>query len=245
MYILVDNDRMMVLHKYPNYFTLADLAWIECSNSYSIFGLYNVKGFRDYTEMELGLLYRNITGSDHSNLNRFQLLQVLHDLCMRLPESDVVPTEVDRQAAKVAEGDVRRWRYVKGASTPAAEELLFEPDGLSAPANETEESEARAGKLPALKATAQPQAAGTGPVTPVASTVTAGTTSSAPKRGTAKITIWSVADRLWEEAGKPQEKEDVLKIRKAIMQELEVNEGIKRTSSSSELGQWHKTRAPY
>ena len=53
--------------------------------------------------------------------------------------------------------------------------------------------------------------------------------------------IWAVADRMWEEAGKPTEKSTVLALRKDIMSALE-QDGVKRTSSSNELGNWQKAR---
>jgi hypothetical protein len=50
---------------------------------------------------------------------------------------------------------------------------------------------------------------------------------------------------MWEEDGKPTDKNQVLELRKRIMDKLELDEQIKRASSSSELGQWHKARAPF
>lgn len=64
-------------------------------------------------------------------------------------------------------------------------------------------------------------------------------------RETSKAVIWRIADQLWEAAGKVTIKEEVLKLRKIIMDNLETNFGIKRTSASSELANWHKNRAPY
>jgi len=53
--------------------------------------------------------------------------------------------------------------------------------------------------------------------------------------------IWAVADRMWEEAGRPTDKSKVLALRKQIMDTLE-QDGVKRTSSSNELGNWQKAR---
>lgn len=53
--------------------------------------------------------------------------------------------------------------------------------------------------------------------------------------------IWAVADQMWQSIGKPTDKATVLTLRKAIMDRLEAS-GIKRTSSSNELGNWQKTR---
>lgn len=53
--------------------------------------------------------------------------------------------------------------------------------------------------------------------------------------------IWKRADELWAAAGSPKDQKVVLKLRKEWMGILE-GEGIKRTTSSSELGQWMKAR---
>lgn len=53
--------------------------------------------------------------------------------------------------------------------------------------------------------------------------------------------IWEVADRMWEEAGKPTDKRAVLALRKCMMDALE-RQDVKRTSSSNELGNWQKAR---
>lgn len=53
--------------------------------------------------------------------------------------------------------------------------------------------------------------------------------------------IWKRADELWAAAGSPKDPKVVLKLRKEWMVTLE-GEGIKKTTSSSELGQWMKAR---
>jgi hypothetical protein len=194
--------------------------------------------------MELKILYRNITTVEEVTLNRPQILQVLFDLCSRIPESDINAFEVDRQAEYIKEGDERRWLYVKGATRPAQKAELFEPVCRKAKQNEQEELQAKAGKLPALnraKAVATPR---TGQDRPKVSITQQAKGPSAPKRGTAKAIIWATADRLWEKEGKPTGKSEVLALRKRIMDVLETDEQIKRGSSSSELGQWHKSRIP-
>ena len=49
---------------------------------------------------------------------------------------------------------------------------------------------------------------------------------------------------MWAEAGSPNNKEEVLTLRKRIMKALE-EKGIKRTTSSAQLGNWHKERVPF
>lgn len=246
MYILIERERMALLHKHSDPNVLANVAWIECHNApYSIFPVDDATGFQAYTDMELKILFRNITGADDHSFSRPQVLQVLFDLCSRIPESDIDPFEVDVQAELVKEGDERRWLYVKGAKRPAQKPDLFEPTCKQALRSDVEESNAKSGKLPALQRAAPPRSERTANDRPAAAVQQPAKRPSGPKRGTAKAIIWQVADAMWEEEGKPVDKNQVLDLRKRIMDKLETEEHIKRASSSSELGQWHKTRAPF
>ena len=66
-------------------------------------------------------------------------------------------------------------------------------------------------------------------------------TGTAPRTGI-KAVVWDVADRLWNEAGSPKAVDVVLVLRRKIMDELEGQHGIKRTTSSTALGEWQKVR---
>lgn len=61
-------------------------------------------------------------------------------------------------------------------------------------------------------------------------------------KGEKTATIWDVADKMWDAAGKPTDPKLVLKLRKQIMNELEQNYSIKKTTSSTSLGGWQKSR---
>lgn len=64
---------------------------------------------------------------------------------------------------------------------------------------------------------------------------------TAPRGGTS-FTVFEVADQMWAEAGKPTELPTVLALRKKMMDVLEKDHGIKRTTSSTTLGGWQKAR---
>jgi hypothetical protein len=53
--------------------------------------------------------------------------------------------------------------------------------------------------------------------------------------------IWRRAEELWAAAGSPKDTALVLKLRRGWMDLME-KEGIKRTTASSEMGQWWKTK---
>ena len=92
-----------------------------------------------------------------------------------------------------------------------------------------------------FNAEAEPAQAGTGRDHPAANTVAPAKTPSAPRSGN-RVTIFEVADRMWNEAGAPKDVSIVLPLRKTIMAELEANHGIKKTTSSTALGEWQKLR---
>lgn len=87
----------------------------------------------------------------------------------------------------------------------------------------------------------EPARAGTGDDRPAVNTVAPAKMPSAPRSGN-RITIFEVADRMWKEAGSPKDTSVVLQLRKTIMAELEANHGIKKTTSSTALGEWQKLR---
>ena len=64
---------------------------------------------------------------------------------------------------------------------------------------------------------------------------------SAPRAAGTRDLIWKRADELWAAAGKPMDAKVVLQLRKEWMNILE-KEGIKRTTCSSEFGNWQKER---
>lgn len=88
---------------------------------------------------------------------------------------------------------------------------------------------------------AEPAQAGTGRDRPAANTVAPAKIPSAPRSGN-RVIIFEVADRMWNEAGSPRDLSVVLPLRKTIMAELEANHGIKKTTSSTALGEWQKLR---
>lgn len=66
-------------------------------------------------------------------------------------------------------------------------------------------------------------------------------TTPTPRSGN-RATIFEVADRMWEAAGAPKDIPAVLQLRKAVMTQLETECGIKKTTSSTALGEWQKAR---
>jgi len=270
MYALLLRNDLLVLHTHSDAEILADIACIECPLAdYHIFPIDTPRYLVHLTDYELKLLYRNLTNLDLSNFyfdfTRQQSMQIVFDALNRIPETTANKFEADRQANYVEAHDPHgkyRWTYAHTATVPAQQPDLFELTCKTTPRSEESEKNAKAGKLPAMEGllpTGTHSLQRAQPVSPPAATKAAvnnesrpqpahrdpAPTVKVPRRGTAKGTIYAVADELWEKEGKPKDKSEILKLRKRIMDILETDHGIKRGSSSNTLAGWHKERAPY
>lgn len=249
MYYLIDLDKLQVLRAHSNAFTIADLAVIECPDAtYGIGSFDNIRRLFTYTEAELAQLYKNITGhSKPSTVAGNDLRALVVEAIQRIPECDVVPAEVTRQAdwmsthpKQAAQGG---WRYVKGSNKPSqGQPLLLQVE----PASEPSKAVAAGHAMAPLPSTTPPppREPGSAPASPnprpASAPRPAGAAPAAPRGGVRQI-IWDKADAMWANAGQPTGKAEVLSLRKLIMDELE-KDGVKRTSSSNELGNWQKSR---
>lgn len=254
MYAIINLDRMAVTHRSPDVYALFNVAFIENhSDSYAVYPVEDYLGVNDFTDLELRTMYENLTGQLPASVvgaNRRQLIQILLDAIERIPVTQIDANEAEMQAAfvedLVSKGKGGFFRYAYGGKArPAKLEALFDGEKLHVPFDQESEQAIRnalSNKLPRLQ---RAPASTPAPKPAAPRTSTPATSKPGPKRGTAKAIIWAVADRMWKEAGSPTDKSEVLKLRREIMATLETDEGIKRASSSSELGNWHKDRAPY
>lgn len=224
MYVLVDRESMVFRHAHPDHTVLSQLAHIEVAHVATyIFPVDEVRDFLSFTDLEMKLLYQNTTGQKYEGYSRSHLNDLVLEAARRLPVSDVKPFEVQQQANKIPMDDSGFYRYAKGAFKAARLQELFTPEALTVTPGSVAQQPA-----PGPDRTS---AAATVPPAPPA----------APKGG-ARAVIWSVADKMWEDAGKPTNSATVLALRKTIMAELEQNHGVKKTTSSTALGEWQKVR---
>lgn len=236
MYVSIDRDKLRFLHKHEDIQVVCNLAHIEAPHVTLCVTSYDGPSFlSDYTDMELTMLYRNTTGHDHTSHSGGALRAVLAEIADRLPTSDVNKFELDRQAASIPEDNAEPFRYVKGSNKVGKPAELFP---LRAERNPDEDAVAAAAKLRAPQRSA-----------PAANTSAAPTPAprpqrpaAAPRQGGVRAVIWEVADSMWEKEGRPTGKAEILSLRKRMMDVLESDHGVKRTSSSNELGQWQKAR---
>lgn len=237
MYILLNRESLHLLHKHENMEALCNLAWLEVQEYSHVIGPCRHETFRGLTDMELKMLYRNITGDEVGELGRYALIDLLCGIAKNMPETDLDIEELNVQAAAIHEGCKGCFQYVKGASKPALRQSLFE--GHKAMTDAEHMALALAKKWKHLNEERE-KAAAIAQERPRAAVTTQSRTG-----GTLKQIIWNTADEMWSAIGSPVEKDAILKLRRSIMDKLEQDEGIKRTSASSELGNWHKARAPF
>jgi hypothetical protein len=241
-YVLIDRTNMVFLAK-GEHRVLTYLGFIEYPHVAQLqTPCEEPRDFNSLTDLELRLLFKHTTGSDHSNAHRPSMLTSCVSLGIQLPLTpNLNAFELEVQAHAIAEGDERRYRYVPGGGLPMLADELYEPPPLRCEQRWTSEQLAELAKRgPPLQAAIAPAATST---QASARSPAARPVAGAP-RGSNKPVIWARMDRIWEKAGKPTNIDIVLGLRKSCMSELEHECNIKRTSSSSELGNWMKARCP-
>lgn len=241
MYYTIDKSRLLVLHKHPSFVVVAALAELEIPDAaYAVTQLDCERRLYTCTEMELAGLYRNLTGAEPTHSGN-QLRKLILELATRLPETEVRFLELEKQCEyATAHPTDGPYRYVFMASRPQRVPELA--PGLTTTASGEPAAVLASFVVPkaappaqvlsaAMREPAEPQAAPRAPRQP----------STTPKGGVRQV-IWDTADAMWQAAGQPTDKPAVLALRKSIMDVLETEHGVKRTSSSNELGNWQKAR---
>lgn len=238
MFVSIDMDNLQFAHKHPNRDVVSALAWLEMPDKSTRVENTDREYFlANMTGLDLRILYRNTTGLDITGTDHI----VVREMLATLVEGNLKPvfadlTELEAQVALVSTDlyDGIPWKYALGSKRPAKQEELFGLRCEPLAPNETVNAAARAPqrRKPALPTYAAPSAAP--PPQPP--------TAQKARMPSVRPVVWAVADRLWEEAGKPMDVKVVLELRKRMMAVLESENGIKKTSSSNELGNWMKTR---
>lgn len=136
MYVLIDMQRMLVLHKHRERTVLANLAHIEGVGVVTRLGPADDPcTFHELTLMELQMLYHHTTGQKLPGYWRESAVRAVLALIARMPESDVVASEVAYQAFDVPWKSSQHFQYVKGATKPTIPTGLFLPEGMKCAAD--------------------------------------------------------------------------------------------------------------
>lgn len=239
MYVSVDLDNLVFRHKHAEHGIVSCLAFIELSgvavSSLPVAPNMGINLRYRLTENELRQLYRNTTGHMPAAFDVQKLYKLLYEAADALPVTDCVALEVRKQANAINSDDQGFFKYVKGSNRAAIAADLYLPPALQVRGAAAPPQAVAAGPTAAPRA-----AAGSSTAASAAPACSAPVTS--PALGTVKAVVWLVADRVWDEAGKPTALPRVLELRKQMMDVLEREHNIKRTSSSTALGEWQKAR---
>jgi len=238
MFVCVDMDNLQFIHKHREHEVVSGLAYLEaCDRSTTVDNTEREHFLLNLSQLDLRILYRNTTGMDITGTEdcvvREMLATIVND---HIQARTVNLLELDTQIAAVIE-DLEKgipWKYSLGAKVPAKQDQLFSLHCAPLAPVAAQQAAARAPQQRAQRSAPKPRTAP--PAAPVAAPV------RKQRSFSVRPTIWAVADRLWEEAGKPTDKAVVLELRKKMMAVLEAENGVKRTSSSNELGNWMKER---
>lgn len=249
MYVTIDCKENKFIHKTPDIETAANLAFIELRhNPYSVEPITAVSWLRGMSDGAMRMLYQNTTGRQTHYLGDF-LRAILCELACRLPETDVNDYLAEQQASSLSDESPFGYEYVDNALKPAL--TNFVPEALTVEPHPNEAGVGAAGAH--YYASAARPSAGTSGGTSGAHAATGSSTAPKPARAPRARTgasstgqkggiIWEVADKLWAEAGSPTDVPSLLSLRKEIMKVLESQHGVKKTTSSTALGGWQKTK---
>lgn len=262
MNAVIDLTNMTFVYAHDNIRLLSSLANIELLEVGTLVCDATYQGtYARFTDMELKLLYKNTFGSE-SFFGRGATIQVLMDNARDLPQADADPYEALVQSNSIAEDDETSYRYQRGSMKPLEVDEAYAPPPLRLRPPVFGDKLFKPAEPVAPKPPTQAPRAPAGPASTAASTKVAagldafgklrGPGGACPPEVTAKLLaprapggarprIFEVADTMWAAAGSPRDMATVLNLRKQMMNALE-NEGIKRTTSSTALGEWQKTR---
>lgn len=131
MHVLIDMQRMLVLHKHRDRAVLANLAHIEGVGVVTRLGPADDPCvLHDLTLLDLQLLYKHTTGEALPGYWLESAKNAVMAMLNRIPESDVVPHEVAAQAFEVPWKSASHYKYVKGSTKPTIPSGIFLPEGI-------------------------------------------------------------------------------------------------------------------
>lgn len=123
MYVSVDHEKLVFLHKHPDYRVVANLDFIaNRSRHCSSFPLSCVRPLEHFHLDELQKLFVNTTGKQPPTADKETLEELLKQLAQFLPDTDCVPAEVERQASYLEDrfpSGHAGFSYVRGANKPS------------------------------------------------------------------------------------------------------------------------------
>jgi hypothetical protein len=234
MFVSIDMDKLVFMHKHEDHEVLSALAWLECGTHVSVTVENTAREhfLMKMSRLDLCVLYKNTTGASLVAQENGVLRQQLRELIEATPAAPINKDELLAQVAKVDDrihaGE--RFSYARGSKTPAQPQELFPLVAKPLTDGQLMAAAARAPAEPLTRANELPPPP---PPAPVLKKVRA---------VGVRPMIWAHADAGWEAAGKPTDRTVVLALRKTWMKELEEQKSIRAATASNELGAWMKER---
>lgn len=237
MFVSIDMDTLRILHKHHDQFVLNGLSFLEAPHhSIRNENVDSPHFLLGMTALDIRILYRNTTGDDPTGTDD----QVMREMIAKLVTDHMPPTlalqaEVDAQL-KAVEDDLYNgipWKYALGAKVPAKAIDLFPLSCKPLDAIDKHKAAQLAPQRRAVREAPKPKAPAESAPQPAP--------AAKQRASSVRPVIWQHADEAWAAAGSPKDTATVLALRKQMMVDLEAK-GVKKTSSSNELGNWMKAR---
>ena len=239
----IDYNRVIGVHRVQD--ILHGLILLECGNVRNVLfeNTENPYFLLSRTEAQLRALFKNITGED-VEMDKLSYRAALTTAIDAMKPPLVDDQELEKQIASVEDqlwgkiGTIPFFRYVLGAKVPKVADGIV----VRRIARDDKQREATKGAAQRLQAQAAPLTPATPAPRVARQALGVARPAGAPPTGGVAAEVWMVADKMWAEVGSPKDTKTVLALRIKMMQVLETEHDIKRTTASNTLGQWMKAR---
>lgn len=232
MYISIDMQRMMVLHKHPSMNVVLNLVHLEYPSTEVHVSDIDL-ALKHKSELEMKMLYKNIYQKD--NIPPDFKEHVMHYVLNVMKTTDVDVGELQRLAQLVGPHDKKKYMYVKGQYSSFANQAVFD----DTPKNMKFVESLRTGiKMPVFDSTPKAVRAlatkSDTPKEPKAPRAPADP-SGRPKAGSATGKVWEIADEVAATIT------DEKALRKSVIEKC-TQAGINSSTASVQFGKWRASR---
>lgn len=269
MFVSIDMDRLVFLHKHHDHETVSRLSWLECGQHTSV-RIDNTEAdnfLRGVTHGDLLRFYKNTTGEDPLEMSwgdgAFQFRERLREVARNLPPTVALIEEVN---AQVEAADDRlyageRFKYALGARVPAQAQELFPILGL--PINQQQikaaderaaeakrqwathlEAERRGDFLPASARTQAglPPLPGAVPAAPTAPEAAQQPSKPAKARsGSVQPVVFAACEKAWNDPQRVASGESWGNVKAKLVTQL-IADGLHPTTVRIKLSKWAKEK---
>lgn len=246
MYVSIDMDKLVFLHKHSDHDVVSGLAFLEAPDRTINVDRIDRSGFLDkLSRLDLCMLYKNTCGLPSSPVADSPVLRRhLQGMLERMNGREAVAEEVQAQVALV-EADLHKgipYRYAKGAKRPAAPMELFPMTGKPLDTRTLDRLAEEAGRNAEEIVQAWPEKAHQGPGSPDGVVPPVPVAPDRPQRaaraGSVRPVARQAADDAWAAAGKGT-LATWEQVRAALIEKL-VGDGYHPTTVRIKLSEWAK-----